>query len=134
MNRMMIAAATGLVLTVALAAGCDKKVKLTFTNVTQETRPVEITAPGLGTESIGVVGPSSKLKYDLKISKDELPANCAWQSGELGGGFTVTNQSPKELWIDIGAPHGPRDKHTEIKESKQVEIKDQVIDQYEVVE
>ena len=126
-----------LLMAAGVLVGCDKKVKLTFTNMTDQGLSVELSGPGIATGQVGTVGPNAgKLHCELKIDKKLLPAECSWKAGDKGDKFTITKQTPKELWIDI-EPTGPsviRDKKTEIQKTRKVEVKDKVIHQDTVVE
>jgi len=132
------ACAGALVLAVAALAGCDKEVKLTFFNGTDQQRDVFLAGPGdpSGTGILGTVGPISKLRTKIKVDKGFLPANYNWEAGDKSGSFTITKDSPGELMIAIepGGVVGPIDKNTEIKKSKKIEAEDVIIDQDTVVE
>jgi len=126
----------GLLLT-AVLVGCDKKVQLTFVNTTSNSLDVELTVPTEGVRDVGVAGPmGGKVRYDLKVNKDDLPVTCSWRAGGQGDTFTIDEGTKKELFVYIRANGsiGPVDKNAEIKEHRQIEIKDMPIRQEEVVE
>jgi hypothetical protein len=126
-----------LVLTVALAAGCEKDVRITWTNTTAQLRTVELAGPGVGATYVGNLPPDGgKVRYKLEVDDDLLPADYQWQAGDQSGRFTVTDETPDELWIDIkpGGPGGPRDEDTEVTDEHQMEIREMPVYQEEVVE
>jgi hypothetical protein len=130
--------AVGMLLgTLAFAGGCSKKVKLTFVNVTPEELTVSLSVDGGWKHTLGTVPPSGgKLWHRLKIKKDELPAQCQYRAGVHSGSFTVTEDTPDELWIDLRPGGRPRvrDKHTEVKETKTIEVERVPIHREEVIE
>lgn len=133
MNKLHLALA---VCALGLAVGCDKKVQLTFVNGTNEQLDVQLNLPTEGSVPVGMAGPSGgRAHYDVKIPKDELPANCSWQAGSYGGQFTISEKSDKKLFIfiDRGGNVGPVNEKTEVQRENHTEVKDQVIDQYPVV-
>ncbi|HOF17691.1 MAG TPA: hypothetical protein PK082_02185 [Phycisphaerae bacterium] len=124
----------GLALSAALF-GCDKKVKLTFVNHTSQSLEVQLSGPGRPGTFVGMVGPTGgKLRHELKIKKDSLPATYQWSAGDLDGRFTITKETDKQMWLDIKSGGGLRDKHTEVQEEKKIEVKELPVEQYEVVE
>ncbi len=132
-NKLLTLAAIG---AAALMIGCDKKVTLRFTNLTDTPRQVELSGP-YGSRYAGTVSPDGgKLPVPVKIKKDDLPADMHWRAGDIGGTVTITKKTEKNLWVDIrkGAPPRVRGKDDEIKETKQKEIRDRVIRQGTVVE
>ena len=122
----------GLFVLAAMTVGCDKKVQLTFQNLTPESRDIQLSTPD-GTEYIGTVPPApAKIKHELKIKQDELPTNITWQAGDLSGTFPVNKDTPDKLWVDIGSGRGPRDKHTTVNETRKAD-ETHIIEQGEVV-
>ena len=120
-----------------LAAGCDKKVKLTFVNTTPQSLNVELNVPTEGPIPVGTVYPTGgKLVYNLKINKDDLPVDCQWRAGDQSGNFPIDNKtrSPLYIYIGTGDSIGPVDKNAEINKKTQTEIKDMPVEQYEVVQ
>ncbi len=108
------------VLILTAVAGCDKKVKITFTNITSSPVEVQLNGPGEGTGLLGSMGPTGgRVRTELKVSKSILPAYYTWNAGPWSGGFSISKKTPKELWIDVGTSRGARDKHTEILEHKE---------------
>jgi len=122
----------------ALLGGCDKKVKLTFVNHTAQSREVQLSGPGVDRSYVGVAaGMGGKARYGtLKVKKDYLPATYEWWAGDVSSRFTVTEDTPGEVWIDIkpSGSGGLRDKHTEVEETKKLQIEDMPIWQDTVVE
>ncbi len=135
MNKMSKIVMLGVLVCLVVLAGCEKKVQLTFVNTTDQPVNLQLSSPDMGTEMLGTLPPTGgKLKHDLKIAEDELPATCTWRAGELSGQFTVNKKSPDKLWVDI-APEGGRvrDKKTSVSESHKSEQK-RVVGQDTVVE
>jgi len=101
-------------------AGCDKKVTITFTNVTSKQLDVQLIGPGDGTGVIGTLrGLGSRVSTDIEVPKNQLPAPYVWTAGPYTQRFSLTRKSPKNLWFDVGTRRGPRDEKTEIKEHKE---------------
>ena len=125
-----------LLLAIALLAGCDKEVKLTFINTTAETRDLYLTAPSHGTRYLGVLpATGGKLKYKLKIDEDLLPATCSWEAGNRSDSFTVNKESEGKMTIAID-PTGniTIDKKTTVHRTDDVTVEDIIVEQKEVVE
>lgn len=101
--------------------GCgEKKVELTFTNFTERQLEVSITGPGDGTGMIGAMnGLGGRVSTELKVKKNDLPAQYQWSAGPNNGRFTISKKTEKKLWIDVGTKHAPRDKNTEIIEHRE---------------
>lgn len=119
------------------AAGCDKEVKVTFTNTTAEPRLVQMSSPATGHDTVGTVAPyGGKLGTKVKIDTDDLPANFNWQAGDQGGAFTITKSTPDKIWVDIrpGGPGGVRDSKTQVHHTREVEVKDVPVYQDTVVD
>lgn len=123
MKKMAKIALWSLIASVALFAGCEKKVNLTFVNASDQSLDLVLTSPDQGTEHLGVLTPTGgKLKHTLKIDPDLLPAICTWQAGDASKQFTITKHTPAELWIDV--PEGvARDKKTKINRTQKSEEK-----------
>jgi hypothetical protein len=113
---------------VVLFTGCDKKVDLSFTNTTDQTLSLQLTTPEEGTQMLGVLPPTGgKLKHEVKISEDDLPANCMWRAGDITGEFTINKKSPNWLGIDILPTGGRvRDKKTAVNDTHKSETKTKV--------
>jgi len=135
-TTMRGACAVALGLAVIALSGCEKKVKLTFFNGTNQQRDVFLAGPGDGTGILGAVGPMGKLATKIKVDEDILPANYNWEAGDKSGTFTITKDSPGKLMIAIerGGAIGPIDENTEVKKAEKIEAKDVIIDQDTVVE
>jgi hypothetical protein len=134
MNGNIKAALAVTTLSLVMIVGCDKKFNLTFVNGTAQEREIVLHTPA-GTES-GIAGPSGgKWKITVVLVKDDLPARCSWQSGEMGGNFDLTEKTKKDIFIHIDrtGPIGPVDKNAEIHKSDHKE-REKVVDQEEVVE
>ena len=136
MGKMRTVCAAAVCLGAACLAGCDKKVSLTFVNLTSESLDVRLNSPAFGPERVGVVPAAGKLTHKLKFQQDDLPATCAWSAGQYHDQFTVNKKTPDQLWIDIRPMGGPRvrDKHTTVNEKTKVETGPVIIHQDTVVE
>ena len=99
------------------ATGCQKKVRITFVNHTDETLPVSITTPNDGTINVGSVGGNSNsIPYTVRIPTDDLPALCSAKVGLIGGkSFTISEDTKDKLWFDYTDKGlaGPRDEDTD---------------------
>lgn len=136
MVRIVLVSAV-LVSVVGFLGGCDKKTELSFYNATARPVDVTVSAPPEGAGVIGTVGPHGKLNYTLKIKKDMLPAECSWSADGQGTPFTITKDSPKQLFFsvdDVFGPGGPRDKNTELHQKKQEDRGKEMVQQEEVVQ
>lgn len=119
-----------------LVAGCDKKVKLEFDNMTAQPLDVSVSGPGVGHEMVGYVGPHGRLRHTVKVPKDVLPATLTWQAGQFQGPITITKDTEGPLFIrldDVFGPSGPMDKNTEVQQERTFQENKQV-EQYEVPE
>lgn len=107
------------------AAGCAKKVTLTFTNVTGQSADIMVRATGDNDADLVIPGNGGRVKHRLKIEKDDLPATCTVEYGRSKQRFSITKQTPGHLWIDINSDglQGPRDKSVEIKKERRTESK-----------
>ncbi len=99
--------------------GCDKKVQITFNNLSDKAVQVNLTGPGKGTGVLGGMAPGGRIRTKIKVSKDMLPAPYRWTAGPFSGQFTITKKTEKKLWVDVGTGRGPRDKNVEIQEHKE---------------
>lgn len=121
----------------AAVIGCDKQVKVTFTNVTSEPLAVEMAEGSRPMWPIGTVAPDGgRLATKLKVDPDELPLTCSYRAGKHAGSFTITKKTPGELWVDfrtLGEPR-VRDKKTEVKEDTRIDVKPLPVRREEVVE
>lgn len=103
------------VLCAVAAAGCQKKLDLTFVNHTGSVLPVKVTTPDAGTMQAGSVGPSgSRLRYSVRIRTEDLPATCTCTVGVASKTFTVTEDTKQKLWFHYTEKGlaGPMDKDT----------------------
>lgn len=119
------------------AVGCDKEMKVTFVNVTDQSLPVELKVANSPFWPIGTVSADGgKLRHKFTVESDDLPATCVYNAGGKSGSFVVSKDSPSELWIDIGLKGDTRvrDKKAVVHEKRDVEVKKLPIGQQEVVE
>lgn len=86
-------------------AGCDKSVSLMFRNLTHEHVELELNGPHRGDDEIGIVPAGGGFRYEMKIPKDELPADFEIEAGSHDTEFTVNEHTPGKLWVDI-TPRG----------------------------
>ena len=104
------------------ATGCQKRVKITFVNSTDETLPVSVTTPSDGTITVGSIGGNSSLPYVVRIPTDDLPALCSAKVGLIGRkSFTISEDTKDKLWFhytDKGLA-GPADEYTDVTVTKQ---------------
>ena len=104
------------------ATGCQKKVKITFINHTNETLPVSVTTPSDGTIAVGSIGGNSSLPCVVRIPTDDLPALCSAKVGLIGGkSFTISEDTKDKLWFDYTDKGlaGPRDEDTDASVTQQ---------------
>jgi hypothetical protein len=92
--------AVSLVLLAGLAVGCDKTVKITFTNQTPQPRNVQLTTP-YGPIPVGTIAPGHPAKAVVKIRQADLPTQLIWQAGELSGTILVTKHSQGNYNVKI---------------------------------
>jgi hypothetical protein len=100
------AAAVGLLSGLCLC-GCDKEVKLTFLNLSEDTLDVHVTSPDKGRQYLGVLPPMGKLRHRLAIDEKGLPAACLWTAGPYVQQFSVTRETAGLMFIDIRPPAPP---------------------------
>ena len=119
-----------------LLAGCEKEVKLTFFNGTNEGRDLILSGPGDGTGHLGSLPAMGKLTTKIRVDEDWLPATYQWEAGDTAGSFTMTKETPGKLMIAIerGGSIGPIDKNTEVHKAEDIKVKDVIVDQDTVVE
>ena len=122
--------AMGVILPVLLlAAGCDKKVKLTFLNRSSESLDLKVITPGEGSVDMGtLIANGGVLKYEVEIDKDDLPTTCFWKAGHHSGKVQIVEASPKVILVEIRAG-GPADKRDVIKKKTHIDVKDTLIDE-----
>jgi len=123
--------ATGVILSalLLLAAGCDKKVKLTFINTSSQSLDLKVVPPGKSSVDLGtLIANGGMRKYQVKVDEDDLPAVCFWRAGHHLGQVRISKDSPKAILVEIRTG-GPSDKRDEIKTETHIEIKDTLIDE-----
>ena len=103
------------------ATGCQKKVRITFINHTDEVLPVTVTTPSEGTITFGSVPANSNLRCVVRIPTDDLPALCSAKVGLIGSkSFTISEDTKDKLWFhytDKGLA-GPADEETDVTVTK----------------
>ncbi len=104
MAKLRSAGVVGVLVAAACLSGCGKEVRLTFINLTNESRDVHVTSPGADRQYLGVIPPLGKIRHTLRIEKKYLPATCRWTAGAHAESFRVTRQSDRRLWIGIRSP------------------------------
>lgn len=123
--------ATGVILPalLLLAAGCDKKVKLTFINTSSQSLDLKLIPPGKTSVDLGtLIANGGTRKYQVKVDEDDLPADCFWRAGHHAGKVRISKDSPKTILVEIRTG-GPADKRDVIKTETHIEIKDKLIDE-----
>jgi hypothetical protein len=133
MNGNIKAALAITTLSLVMIVGCDKKFNLTFVNGTAQEREIVLHTPA-GTES-GIAPSGGNWKITVVLAKEDLPAHCSWQSGEMGKKFKLTEGSKKDVKfiLDPSGPTGPLPKNAEVHNSDRQE-REEVKSQEEVVE
>lgn len=112
-----------------LAAGCDKKVKLTFLNRSSESLDLKVTTPGAGSVDLGtLMADGGVVKCQVKVDEDDLPATCFWKAGHHSGKLQIVKATPKVVVIEI-RPGGPSDKRDVIKRKTRIDIEDTLVDE-----
>ena len=123
--------ATGVILSalLPLAAGCDKKVKLTFINTSSQSLDLKVVPPGKASVDLGtLIADGGMRKYEVKVDKDDLPAVCFWRAGHHLGQVRISQDSPKAILVEIRTG-GPADKRDVIKKKTIIDIEDKLIDE-----
>ncbi len=86
--------------------GClEKKIDVTFTNLTDDRLDVYLNGPGEGTGVVGTLnGKNDRVHTQLKVQPDELPAQYSWSAGsKYEGRFAVQKlRKIPPKFIDIG--------------------------------
>ena len=131
--RTMSKAALPCLLLSVLLIGCSKTVKVTFINDTDVSRELILSGIGEHPGHLGTLAPMGVVTVKIKVDRDLLPVTYSWDAGDKDGGFPVSEDSPERLWVDIDTGQY-RDKHTEIRKQRKVEIKEQPIIQEPVIE
>ena len=105
------------------ATGCQKKVRITFINHTDEVLPVTVTTPSEGTITFGSVPANSNLRCVVRIPTDDLPALCSAKVGLIGSrSFSINEDTKDKLlfhYTDKGLA-GPVDEDTDVAVTKQI--------------
>ena len=124
------------VVALGVAAGCEKEVKMSFQNSTDDARVLMVSGPGKGTGLLGTVAPYQKVTTRIKVDEDFLPATYTWDAGDQDGTFTIDkdSKSPQMVVIQKDGSMGPIDKDTEVHEDTHLEVEDMIIEQDTVVE
>jgi len=89
--------------------GCGKQVNVVFVNQTSYTMPLELQPPGEKRDFVGLLEPrSGAVKVKLAAPDDEEAAGPVrwWAGARYKGEFTVTDDTDKQLRIDL-LPAGP---------------------------
>jgi hypothetical protein len=123
----------GVLMIVAMLAGCKKEYELTFVNHKAEAVQVDLTTPE-GPQSLGTLAPHDSVKTTLKLDEDELPADCTYTAGDEKKPFQLTKDMRTQQWIHIGTDQGPIDKKVKVIRKRETEVKDKPVDQGTVVE
>ena len=136
MSIMRKVVMVSVVAALAFAAGCDKPVKLSITNRTDQVMPVVITPPGEIPQLAGTLMPNGMVYYQMKIKNDLLPASVAWKIGDRQGQFTVTKDSDEKQYMYVNADGvvGPTSEKHEITQTKNLETTTPIqVEQHEVI-
>ncbi|MGC9455868.1 MAG: hypothetical protein ACP5HU_13565 [Phycisphaerae bacterium] len=133
-HSMRTAALVAVLVLVAVAVGCEKKVTLTTMNHTGQSLNVRYTTPADGTKAAGTVGPNGSLTHAVRVKTDDLPAQCSYRVDNLGGGvlsqtsFQISEDTPGQLWFHVtsdgrlAGPYTKDDVHVESHEGSDVQI------------
>jgi len=121
MNRTSKALLAVVALCGLAATGCQKKVRITFINHTDEVLAVTVTTPSEGTITFGSVPANSNLRCVVRIPTDDLPALCSAKVGLIGSrSFTISEDTKDRLlfhYTDKGLA-GPVDEETDVTVTK----------------
>jgi len=92
----------------ALLAGCDKQVNVTFVNYTRRPLPLEVRQPGRDQEFVGLI-PARRGAVRARVSarRELLPAQVRWVAGGRKGTFALREDTPADLRIDVGPAREP---------------------------
>ena len=123
MSKASKVAGMVLVLCAMTAAGCQKKVQITFFNHTNSVLPVKVTTPEHGTVPVGsIAGNGSQIRYTVRIKTDLLPAQCACAMGLASKTFTITEDTPDRLWFHLTRKGlaGPVDEGTTLIDAEKI--------------
>ena len=123
----------GVLMIVAMVAGCKKEYELTFVNHKTQAVQVDLSTPE-GPQSLGTLAPYASRTATLKIDEDELPAVCTYTAGDEKKDFTLTKSMRTDQWIHIGTDQGPIDKNVKVNRKRENEVKNVPIQQGTVVE
>lgn len=115
--------------------GCEKELKMTFVNTTDQARDLRIQSPSTGTDSWGTVPRNGRVTQKMKFDKDTLPTSVAWQAGDLNGSFSVDKDTKDGIiYIGEGGSTGLVSPKSELNKHKEVEKKDKVKSQDTIVD
>jgi hypothetical protein len=84
-----------------VAPGCDKRVGLTFVNLTDEALAVHLAQRGQQPVPAGTVGDYATLDAPVTQPRDALPAYYHWSAGPHEGNIRITEQTADRLWIAL---------------------------------
>lgn len=92
----------GLAMGVLVAgAGCQKTVRLTFVNLSDEPFPVRLAENGVQPVPVGTVGDYATLETSINQPLDALPAYYHWSAGPHEGNVRIAEQTADRLWIAL---------------------------------
>jgi len=96
-----------LVFGLLFTVGCEKEVKLTFVNETNNDVPLSLQTSRGANESMGIVkAGGGATERTFKYKKEQLPVQVSWKAGDYCGKFDITDKTNKNLRIDF-LPDGP---------------------------
>jgi hypothetical protein len=124
MNKLCLIAA---VASLALMAGCEKKVQMTFVNHTDSPRTIQVSTPD-ETMTLGQVSPGGQLSHKVAIKTDDLPAQVNISADGASTNCMVTHHTPKAWWFHIepsgvAGPYGKDDVHSRDVEGGTIEMR-----------
>ncbi|HUU59877.1 MAG TPA: hypothetical protein VMZ50_10055 [Phycisphaerae bacterium] len=91
----------GMLLTAGLLMGCEKKVTLTYTNVTSNDVDVALVEHGVSGVPVTVPSGGGKVRQELKIDNDFLPVSYLLKAGAREKAFTIDKDTKDKLWFHI---------------------------------
>ena len=99
-----------LMLSVVALAGCKETYKLTFTNVSGQSRALEIDSPA-GIDDIAPLADGRRSEKTLKIEKSDIPADCTVTAGSLKKRFMLDKSKELFFYIEEKTIVGPLNKN-----------------------